>query len=144
MDTLIAQIQEILDEQTERYQTLRRTLLRQGICLRQDDIAGVGTATAEIREGMKQVSVLEARLTPLVAQWRGRPLEKEDPIPDAAEAVRALVLELQDLRAQNEGLAKSAMDRIRQEMMALSVGANAVRGYSPRPSDEARFVDRKR
>ena len=143
MDTLTEQIQEILDEQTERYQTLRRTLLRQRVCLRQDDTVGVGTATAEIREAMRQVSVLEARFTPLVARWRERPSGGEDAIPDAVEAIRRLVLELQDLKAQNEGLAKSAMDRIRQEMLTLGLGANAVRGYSPRPSDRARFLDRK-
>ncbi len=144
MDTLTEQIKDILDEQMVRYRTLRRTLLRQRVCLRQDDIVGVGTATAEIREAMKQVSVLEARLTPLVIQWREQPPKKEDPIPDAVEAIRALILELQDLRTQNEGLAKSEMDRVRQEMLTLSVGANAVRGYSQRPSDQARFVDRTR
>lgn len=141
MDTLTAQIEEILDGQTERYETLRRTLLRQGACLRQDDVVGAGTATAEIREVMKQVSALEARLTPLVARWRAS--EGGGPLPEMAEAARALVLELEGLRVQNEGLAKSAMDRVRREMVALSVGANAVRGYSPRPSDGARFVDRK-
>jgi hypothetical protein len=143
MDPLTEQIKDILDEQKERYQTLRRTLLRQRVCLRQEDVVGVGTATEEIREAMRQVAALEARLTPLVARWRERPAEREDPIPDAVEAVRALILELQDLRAQNEGLARSAMDRVRQEMVTLSVGANAVRGYGPRPSDQARFLDRK-
>lgn len=144
MDTLTGQIQAILDEQAGRYETLRRTLLRQGACLRQGDVVGVGAANAEIREAVKQGSALEARLAPLLARWRERSPETGDPLQERAEAVRALVLEVEGLRARNEGLAKSAMERIRREMVALSVGANAVRGYSPRPSDGARFVDRIR
>lgn len=144
MHTLTAQIEEILDEQAGHYQTLRRILVRQAARLREDDVVGVGTATVEIRGAMGQIGELEARLTPLIAQWQERPSERDVRIQDAAEALCALVAELQDLRAQNEELAKTAMDRRRREMMALSAGANAVRGYSPRPSEEARFVDKKR
>jgi len=142
MGRLTEQIQEILDEQAERCEALRRTLLRQGACLRQGDVVGIGAANAEIREAVKQGAALEARLAPLLAQWREGASEGGGSLQERAEAVRALVLEVEGLRVRNEGLAKSAMERIRREMVALSVGANAARGYTPRPSDEARFVDR--
>jgi hypothetical protein len=142
MERLSEQIQEILDEQAGRCERLRRTLLRQGTCLRQGDVVGVGAANAEIREAVKQGSALEARLTPLLARWREGSSETGGPLQERAEAVHALVLEVEGLRARNEGLAKSAMERIRREMVALSVGANAARGYSPRPPDGARFLDR--
>lgn len=142
MERLSEQIQEILDEQAGRCERLRRTLLRQGACLWQGDVVGVGAANAEIREAVKQGSALEARLAPLLARWREQASERGGSLQERAEAVRALVLEVEGLRARNEGLAKSAMERIRREMVALSVGANAARGYSPRPPDGARFLDR--
>jgi phage-related minor tail protein len=144
VDSLTEQIQAILDEQKARYETLRRILLRQAACLRRDDILGVGTATVEVREVVDRVSALEVRLNPLVARWREHPAGEGDRVHERAEAIRELLVELQDMKSQNECLARSAMGRRRQEMAALSAGANAARGYIPRPSNEARFVDRLR
>ena len=138
------QIVAILEEQAERYRTLRRILLRQTACLRRDDITGVGAATAEIRETVAQVAELEGRMSPLVERWRARRTMESDRIPEMAREMGDTVAELQDLRARNEGLAREAMNRRRQEMVQLSAGVQAVRGYTPRPQDEARFVDRVR
>jgi len=142
--SLTEQIEAILDEQKARYETLKRTLRRQAACLRQDDVLGVGAASVEIREVMDQVSALEARLTPLAEQWRKVSAGEGNSVSKRVESIRELLTELQDMKAQNERLARAAMDRRRQEMTALSAGANAARGYSPRPSNEARFVDRLR
>jgi hypothetical protein len=142
MDTLETQIADLLGEQAERYRTLRRILLRQTACLRRDDVTGVGAATAEIRETVAQAAELEARLGPLVERWRSRGAAGDDRIPEMAREMAETVAGLQDLRAQNEGLAREAMNRRRQEMVQLNAGVQAVRGYTPRPQGRARFVDR--
>ena len=144
MDALTQQIADLLDEQETRYQTLKRILARQVACLQRADLAGVGTTNAEIREAMGQLARLETRLTPLVRPWQERPEAAGSPISEKAEAMCAMVTDLQNLRAQSEGLTKALMARTRQEMMSLSAGAQAVRGYAPRPPEEARFVDRTR
>lgn len=144
MDALTQQITDLLDEQETRYRTLKRILARQVACLQRADLAGVGTTNAEIREAMGQLAGIETRLTPLVRQWQERPEAAGGPISEKAQAMCAMVTDLQDLRMQSEGLTKAMMDRTRQEMMSLSAGAQAARGYAPRPPEEARFVDRTR
>ena len=143
MEPVNEQILEILDAQAEHYQDLLGILDRQARCLRQDDLVGVGTATAEVRRVMERAGKLGLRLSPLVAGW-GKGDETDRRVTGAAEAIRGLIGQLQELRVRNEALARSAMLRKRREMLSLSAGANAVRGYSPRPTAQARFVDRKK
>ena len=144
MDALTQQVADLLDEQETRYRTLKRILTRQVACLQRADLAGVGTTNAEIREAMGQLAGIETQLTPLVRKWQERPEAAGSPVSEKAQAMCAMVTDLQGLRAQSEGLTKALMGRTRQEMMNLSAGAQAVRGYAPRPPEEARFVDRTR
>lgn len=144
MNTLTQQITDLLDEQEARYRTLKRILTRQMACLQGGDYVGLGATNAEIREVTGQLAGLETRLTPLVRQWQGRPGGADDLIPEKAQVMCAMVADLQGLRVRNEGLTKVLMDRTRQEMMNLSAGAQAARGYTPKPLEEARFLDRIR
>lgn len=140
---LSEQIVDLLGNQEQRYRMLKRILVRQAACLQHGDYSGTLSANAEIREAMGQLAGLEARLTPLILRWRDRPPgEDKGAIPEKALAMSELVSNLEDLRSRNQGLAKSLMENTRQEMVSLSTGAQAARGYAPRPQDEARFVDR--
>ena len=138
-----SEILEMLEGQADHYQTLMRIMLRQAECLRKDDLIGVGSATAEIRKVMEHVDGLGNSLTPLIAQWGGR-VEMGGRISEVAKSMHRFVAELEELRAKNLSLAKEGMDKRRKMMVTLSTGESAMRGYSPRPSKEARFVDRTR
>jgi hypothetical protein len=131
-----AALEDVLDRQYEDYRSMYQMGLEQRSCIAGEDLAGLDASLGRMHPLMDRIRLRQAQCDALFPRG-GVP----DAVARKREALRLIVVELQELRRVNERAVRRLLERTREELRQVQQGRRAVRGYRQRPSEPARFYD---
>lgn len=124
---------EIMDQQYADYQAMLALGLEQRTCIQKGDLAGLEPSFVRMHGLMKRIRL------------RQLGLQGFDPghpeMASRCDKLRDIVLEIQDLRKDNQNSIQRLMEKTRQELRKLDNGRRATRGYQSARVVQARLFD---
>lgn len=131
-----ARVAQVIDRQYEAYKSMYQVGLEQRSCIAGEDLAGLDDSFARLHRLMDRIRLRQAELDELCP---GGSFPAE--LGERRQALRLIVLELQDLRRVNEKALRGLLDRAREDLKQVQQGRRAVRGYGLAQVHQARFFD---
>lgn len=124
---------KILDQQYADYQAMLALGLEQRICIQSEDLAGLEPSFVRMHGLMKRIHL------------RQLGLQGFDPghpeMASRCEKLKDIILEIQDLRKDNQDSLQRLMEKTREELRRLGKGRRAARGYQSSRVAPARLFD---
>ncbi|MEE2657341.1 MAG: flagellar export chaperone FlgN [Candidatus Latescibacterota bacterium] len=139
----VAKVIEALEAQCADYRTMYQVGVEQRQCILQDDLDGLNMAANRMRLLMDSI---RARSAHMPAQL-GRHAGDHPEIAERAQALKALISSIQEVRRTSETAIRDLQNQTRAELRRFDQGRRAWRGYgkaSTGRGEEARFFDDKR
>lgn len=123
----------ILDQQYVDYQTMLALGLEQRTCIQSGDLAGLEPSFVRINGLMKRIHLRQLELPDIDP---GHP-----EIANRYGKLRDIILEIQDLRRENQNSIQRLMVKTREELRRLGNSRRVARGYQNARVARARLFD---
>jgi hypothetical protein len=130
-----ARLEEVFDRQYEDYRSMYQLGLEQRSCIAGEDLAGLDASFGRMHRVMDRIRLRQTDLDELCSG--GVPAG----VAERREALRTIVVELQELRRVNERAVRQLQGRTREELKQVQQGRRAARGYRHSKVEQARFFD---